>query len=322
MDTIDQIKPLMEMSLFVKALIYGDPGVGKTVFACNSPAPLLLDCDGTGALSLLNHPEINARTKVLQVRSFNQMVEVLEALRRGDPRLADRETVVIDTLSELAKKHLDEFIAKERITNKTRDPVAYQRDYKFNTEAMRQFITWMLQVEKNLVVLSHATEEKDERTGIIKVRPFLTPRLAGTMEGVFDVFGYMTAETDPEFNVQRVLQIMPTRNVKAKTRIGGLPPMILDPIFQHFINRKAMMMEENRQYQEQLQAAMQPPPAPTPPAEPVFIPENTTPQPVQPVEEPVSGADPSSDTQQFSPLAVGATFTLTSGSDTGSEAQG
>lgn len=261
MSTLDLIQPLVDISYGVKALVYGDPGVGKTVFGCNSPMPLLLDVDGTGATSLLNHPEINANTKVLQVRQFNQMLDVFEEFKKKEmglpchPVVHDRETLVVDTLSALAQKHLEEFIAKEKIGSPQRDPVAYQRDYKFNTAAMRQLVGYFTSLEMNVVMLAHADLQKDERTGIIKVKPMLTPKLASAMEAVFDIFAFMTSETDDQFNTQRVLQIMPTRTVVAKTRIGGLPSLIAEPAFQHFVDRKAILVNENRALVAARQAA-------------------------------------------------------------------
>lgn len=278
--TIDLIQPLSSMSYKVKALIYGPPGGGKTVFAADSPTPCLLDADGTGALSLFNHPELAVRTRVLQVRQYNQMLDVFEAYKSGDPRIRDVDTFVIDTLSQLTKKHLDEFIAKDKLVHESRDPVAYQRDYKFNTEAMRQLIGFFIDLDVNLVVLCHSETSKDEGSGVITTKPYLTPRLLSSMEAVFDVFGYMQTETDKDFNFTRTLQIMPSRRIWAKSRIGGLPPIILDPKFNQLLMAKEIMISNVQQYTEQLRAAQQAhePPPPRPdgiilPTETVIVPE-------------------------------------------------
>jgi phage nucleotide-binding protein len=246
-DTIEEIRSLWDMDYKVRALIYGDAGVGKTTFACYAPAPLLLDADGTGALSLYNVPELAMQAKVLQVRTFNQMLDVFQAYERKDERIADRETIIIDTLSNLQQKHLDEFIAKERRSNPSRDPVAYQRDYKFNTQGIRSLVNFFMSLDVNLVCLAHERFDKDEGTGVVKLRPDLTPALVSLMEGIFDVFGYMTSETDDDFVTRRSLQIMPSRRIKAKTRIGGLPPKIADPVFTHFLWAKEQMVNRLEQ---------------------------------------------------------------------------
>lgn len=311
-DTIDEIRSLWDFSYKVRALIYGDAGVGKTVMACHSPKPVLLDADGTGALSLYNHPELVIQNdiKVLQVRSFNQMLDVFAAIQRGDPRVADRETVIIDTLSNLAGKHLDEFIAKEKVLHPERDPVAFQRDYKFNTQAMRQLVNFFMTLDINLVCLAHETVDKDEVTGIVKLRPELTPKLTSMMEGIFDVFGYMTSDTDDNFDTQRVLQIMPSRRIKAKTRIGGLPARIANPIFTHFLWAKEQMVNRLNEMKAQQQVT---------PYQLVAAPDNESaseanePSPLDqlaPAEpQPEQQAQPEA-TDQAPTIQVGATFNL------------
>jgi phage nucleotide-binding protein len=303
-DTIDEIRSLWDMSYKVRALIYGDAGVGKTIFACHSPKPVLLDADGSGALSLINHPELVMENdiKVLQVRSFNQMLDVFEAIKRGDPRVADRETVIIDTLSNLAQKHLDEFIAKEMRTNTGRDPVAFQRDYKFNTQAMRQLVGFFMQLDINLVCLAHETADKDELTQIVKLRPELTPKLTSLMEGIFDVFGYMTSDTDDDFVTHRALQIMPSRRVKAKTRIGGLPPRVADPIFTHFIWAKEQMVNRLEEMRAQYEIS---------PYQPVAQADTTPSLEEVPVLPPEGETATEADQQEPAPLVVGSTFNLT-----------
>jgi phage nucleotide-binding protein len=254
-DTLDEIRSMWDESFKVRALIYGDAGVGKTIMACHSPKPLLLDADGTGRLSLINHPELVIANdiKVLQVRKFNQMLDIFQGYERGDQRVKDRETIIIDTLSNLQQQHLDEFIAKERKTNPARDPVAYQRDYKFNTQGIRSLVNFFMSLDVNLVCIAHERFDKDEGTGVVKVRPDLTPALVSLMEGIFDVFGYMTSDTDDDFVTTKALQIMPSRRVKAKTRIGGLPPKIAEPVFSHFLWAKEQMvlrLEQMRTQQE------------------------------------------------------------------------
>lgn len=250
-DTIDLIQPLTDVSFKAKVLIYGPPGAGKTIFSASGPNTLYLDADGTGALSILNFPELASKVRVLQVREFNQMLDVLDALRANDPRFADIETVVIDTLSELQKRHLDEVVAREKAMNPNRAAIPFQQDYKTNTEGMRRLVIWFRDIDKNLICVAHETEEKDEGTQILTHRPLLTPRLASTMEGIFDLFGYMSAEIDDQFDVTRQLQVMPSRRVKAKTRIGGLPPIIKDPTFQMILDAKAEMIRRNNEYREQ-----------------------------------------------------------------------
>jgi len=237
------------MTFKVKALIYGPPGVGKTKFACEAPNPLLLDSDVTGALTLANHPDLAFKTLRKEVKTIQDVLDILEDLHKG--KYPDRETIIIDTLSALQQRHLDEVVDKEKRINPQRAAIPFQSDYKTNTEAMRKIVTWFRDLDYNLVCIAHETEDRNEMTGRVTTRPLLTPKLSSTMEGTFDVFGYMTAETNSQFVTTRTLQIMPSRLVKAKTRIGGLPPLIEEPTMQMLLDAKVKMVTTLREMQEQ-----------------------------------------------------------------------
>lgn len=255
--TMSQVQFFSDLSYWVKALFYGDPGCGKTILACTAPNPVLLDADGTGALALLNHPEIALNVMVLQVRNFNQVLDVLDAAMAGHPRFKDRLTYIIDTMTLLQARHLDEHVDKERVSNPNRAPIPFQQDYKYNTQAMRRLVTMFKEVESNLICTAHAVTDKDEGTGIIKTHPLLTPKLESTMQGLFDIFGYMESETDGDFSTTRTLQIMPSRRVKAKTRVGGLDPIMKEPNFQTIIDAKTKMVDRLKALQaEQAKAEL------------------------------------------------------------------
>jgi len=210
-----------------------------------------MDADGTGVVSIYNFPELAVQTRVKQVRSFSECSDIFQGYRANDPRVAGTETFVIDTMSHLAKLQLDEFIDSELHDHPNREPVPYQRDYKYNTESMRRLIQWFMQLDTNLIVLCHSEQTKDEATGMVIIRPFLTPRLLSSMEAVFDVFGYMTSTPDAQFNEKRTLQIKPSRNIWAKSRLGGLPPIIPDPNFGQLLWAKEQMMNNVKKFAEE-----------------------------------------------------------------------
>jgi hypothetical protein len=79
-------------------------------------------------------------------------------------------------------------------------------------------------IDKNLIVTAQAKQDKDDTTGIIGWRPDLTPKLAATVAGLFDVVGYLRINSQGD----RVLQVQPSKTVLAKTRIV-LPKEIMNP---------------------------------------------------------------------------------------------
>jgi hypothetical protein len=213
---------------YLKVLLYGMPGTRKTVFTATSPNPLIIDVE-KGAHSIRNHPELAANTKVLEFRSIFQAEQLLGYLMKKDdiPGLADRETCVVDSFSELAKRDLDEIVGEAAAKDASRNKyLPIGPDYNISTEHMRQFASKLRDLPMHVIVTCHVKEEKDESSGRLLVRPNLTPKLAGTLAGIFDVVAYMQLDNDVA-----KMQVHPTDKVTAKTRIGGLPPIIENPTF-------------------------------------------------------------------------------------------
>ena len=213
---------------YLKCLIYGLPGSGKTVFAAKFPRPLILDSE-KGTRSLLNHPECKDAL-VLPIESFADIEQVFWQLKDETTDLSKRvDTVIIDSISELQKRQLDEMLIQAKKQDSRRDVnLPYQQDYLINTNAMRRMAFGFRDLQKNLVVVAHSVEEKDESTGILYTRPDTTPKLARTLEGIMDLMGFISVEYVDGKPV-RNLQVHPEKRVKAKSRIGGLSPVIRDP---------------------------------------------------------------------------------------------
>lgn len=222
-----RISPVASAPKRRKVLVYGEPGTGKTVFAASAPSPLIVDVE-RGTMSLLNHDEYRD-TAVLEFRSVAQLELLIGKLAEG--ALPEYETIVIDSFSELQKRDLDDILAAAAKQDASRNKfLPTGPDYNINTEHMRRIASSLRDLDRNVIVTCHVKEEKDDSTGRLLVRPNLTPKLAGTMAGIFDVVGYMTINGSGE-NAKRTLQVHPTNKVTAKTRIGGLPPVIEEPTF-------------------------------------------------------------------------------------------
>lgn len=248
MSIVDRINSVDELEPWLKVLVYGDPGAGKTVLACTAPKPLLLDVEN-GRISLANHPELS-HVKILPIQSFNDLDDVFWELKKGN--IPDVETVIIDTISELQRRNMDEILISAHAKDNNRNAfLPHQGDYKYNTEIMRRLIVEFRDLEMNLVVTAHRIEDKDDN-GRVFVRPQVTPALATTLKGVFSIQGFLTYEFDDEGNFKNSLQVRQTRRVEAKTRVGGLPPNIEMPKFQTLLD--AYQKQRERQHELAIQA--------------------------------------------------------------------
>ena len=225
-----RISPVENKSKYLKILIYGMPGVGKTVFTATAPKPLIIDVEN-GAHSIKNHADLVDEAEALEFKSIFQVETLIKYLGDRAEPLEKFETIVVDSFSELQKRDLDEIVKAEATKDSSRNKyLPIGPDYNVNTEHMRQIASALRDLDRHIIVTCHVKEEKDDATGRLLVRPNLTPKLAGTLAGIFDVVGYMSLNDGT-----RSLQVSPTPTVTAKTRIGNLPAVMENPTFSDIL---------------------------------------------------------------------------------------
>lgn len=237
----DRIQTVSEKPPYLKLLVYGEPGVGKTVFAAGSPNPLFIDAEH-GTLSLLNHPELK-NVLVLPLHDWAEIEKLFWELQAG--AFPEVETIVIDSISELQKRQMDDLLREAAKQDLKRNPyLPFQQDYKINTEVLRRLVVSLRDLDRNLIVTAHATEQQDESDGRIYLRPAVTPKLSSTLTGIMDVVGYLSLDIDKEGNQTRRLQTMPSKRVIAKSRLN-LPPVIENPTFADLLTAESAEQKEN-----------------------------------------------------------------------------
>lgn len=213
----------------LKVLIYGYPGVGKTILAASAPRPIIIDVEH-GTTSLLQFPEY-MNTAILKYQSTKTIDTILAATRNGE--LTDFDTLVIDSFSELQKLVLDEQIS----TNSGKDKyIPDLQAYSLNTNMLRAVVARLRGIPKHVIITAHVKEEQDA-IGRTTLRPDLTPKLANSLIGLMDVVMYMDIQivkTDGQEKTIRRGTLTPTKSFVAKSRIGGT--QLTNPTFNDLLN--------------------------------------------------------------------------------------
>lgn len=227
-------------------LVYGDPGVGKTVLAASADAipgfrkVLHIDIEG-GSMSFEHRfpkVEIIHLDEYPQEEQWVKLHDIYLDLRNNHGN--GYGTVIIDNLSEAQKIAMIKVMEDARL--RANDPdaiepeVPRQRDWGVNLERMRVMIRAFRDLPMHTIITAHEKETSNQRTGAIKKYPSLSGKLANEAAGFFDIVMRMYVINDDGVDT-RVLATGASEDYVAKDRSDRLPRFIPDPtmatIYEH-----------------------------------------------------------------------------------------
>jgi len=216
----------------INLLVYGESGIGKTVFASTasqlekcSPA-LLIDVE-SGVMS--------AATMGIEIDyvTVNDLPELQAAMELG---LGGKyKTVIIDSLTELQKKLMSVLLKKAAIKDPSRDPyIAQMQDWGKNLELMRRIIMKMRDSSVHFIANALMSADRDERTGVVTNRPQLPGRLGNELAAFFDIVGALIASDKKEYFNRLVVRNAASYIVKDRT--NRLPDDMYGPTITKIFN--------------------------------------------------------------------------------------
>lgn len=223
-----------EIVPYLNLLIYGEPGVGKTLLASTAEDHLLtgpvLHLDIEGGLVTVrkkkNYQAIRVRS-IAKIIEVHDMVESLSA--KGE---CPWKTVILDNISELQKLDLRTVMLEAK--EKARDPdkvdldVPSQREWGKSGERMRRIIRAYRDLPVHTIAVAWMGSEHDDSTGIVSYYPLMPGKLRGEVPGYFDIVGRLTA-VSKQGDVVRSLQVAGTNRVVAKDRTDSLGGLVEEP---------------------------------------------------------------------------------------------
>jgi hypothetical protein len=214
---------------YLNILVYGESGIGKTVFAGSADQipdmrpVLFVDIEG-GTFSLQN---FGFNVDVVRVTTWNQMQQLYNELAEGKHNY---QTVVLDSLTEIQKFNMYQ-VMSDMIDKKGPDvdpDIPSIREWGKNMEQIRKFVRAFRDLPMHTIFTALARVDKDDRTGIRWTKPSLSGKLADEVAAFLDevFFYYMKQVPNPDGEGtinQRLILTQKTESTIGKDRSGRLP---------------------------------------------------------------------------------------------------
>ena len=152
------IKKPTELSVtyLVKALIYGQPGIGKTTLALSAPHSLLLDFDNG-----VNRVDARYQKDTVQVQSWEDVQNLLQE------NLSDYRTIVIDTVGKLLD-YMTAYLIRTQPKMGKRDGNLTQNGYGARKVMFKNFVNQISMMGKHLVFVAHDKEISSEDERVVR----------------------------------------------------------------------------------------------------------------------------------------------------------
>lgn len=220
-------KEVTAFTEWLKLLVVGQPGTGKSVLASTFPTPGFV-FDFSGGIITYRGLDFDYNQYPIAPQGWLQFEkdfrEVGAFVKEGKYK-----TVVLDDTTALIDVAMEKALSLDPKRNPAGGPlwnVHYQMVKNLIEGKLRQMLGWSC----NIVIIAHMDVVKDDESGaIIEVKPLMTGQLAVRMPGYFDEVYYTTVRKEGE-KVKFLVQTISIGLKNARSRLSGK-----EGLLPHFI---------------------------------------------------------------------------------------
>ena len=211
-----------------RIMVYGEPGIGKTVFAGSSPKALFLTSDDSEVMSAA---ALGSDAEIWPCPTYDQIDEAWEYLRHEGHEVYD--WVWVDNLTLLQDQAMDR-IMEELVASKPHRNrwVPDQHEYLVNQNRLSTMVRSFKQLPMHVGFTCHVMKSEDA-DGKILYLPMLQGgqgALSQKICGLMNVVGHMAWKADKASKSRkRVMYLEKHGKYLAKGRHPGAPSEIVDP---------------------------------------------------------------------------------------------
>lgn len=230
-----------EVAKWMNALIYGEPGAGKTYLegtADDSPetSPLLI-IDVDGGLMTIRHRK---NVKVVTIRSIDELLKLYDVLHSSIDTETDTlpfKCLALDNLTELQKLDMKDImeVAPAVLEGKQHKSVPSVREWGISQDHIRKIVRAFRDLPCHTIFTCHVDIKPDNMNRNI-YGPDLPGKLRNQITGFVDVVGYLYA-TEHEGEIVRKLQTAKTDTVIAKDRLNSIGDVVINPTIPMMVSK-------------------------------------------------------------------------------------
>lgn len=169
----------LEIKQILTALIYGQPGVGKSSLACSAPNAVLFDFDG-GVSRIHGAHQI----PTVQVRSWEEVLDAFDEVKKSD----EYQSIIIDTVGKMLA-YMEDYIKRNNPKMKQYDGSLSLKGFGMRKNMFIDFIKQASLMGKNVIFVAHEIEQKRGDETII--RPEVGGSSGNDLFKELDLVGYM-----------------------------------------------------------------------------------------------------------------------------------
>lgn len=202
----------IETSKFIKCLVYGESGVGKTMLSATAPSPIIISAE-CGLLSLQDF-----NIPVILIENHEDLIEAYNFVTK-DKKAKNFKTIVLDSISDIAEVVLAHF-KEYPVDGNTHPQAAYGSMADVLTPLIKKFRDIF---NRHVYFIAKSKRVLDEYAGIELMSPSMPGKvLPGSLPYLFDfVLPMRIAETEAG-KTYRYLQTRSDMQWMAKDRSGKL----------------------------------------------------------------------------------------------------
>jgi len=224
---MDRVQTAKDSPYFVKLLLYGPPGAGKTTFAAGAPNPVWVD-EERSTETFRRLPGLQD-IPVFRPANFEEIFQ----FTRDVVRSKKYDTIVYDTIGRTQDNQVTDLAKRKASPGSRVEGLPLWGDYRISTTFMDEMFMFLQAAPIHVILIAHEKHERNEQGNIVKTTVDLTPTLTHALIGLINVVAYLEEVPTLTGNEKKQrLYVNTAGKIEAKNRLNIQQKSIENPNFK------------------------------------------------------------------------------------------